>query len=112
MPFNTYVNGTCVLSVSKLNKWFALFHLVSINIYYITVCSFCYIFLSIKLSDINNKIEPLYKDICKRFFFFISRFNTDPHTPTALQKWPAQYLSFKLPVQILAWNFKLPFKSL
>ncbi len=42
---------------------------------------------------INNKIKTLENVTCKDFYWHL--LNTDPHTPTALQKWSIHYPIFK-----------------
>ncbi len=60
---------------------------------------------------INNKIKTLEKVACKDFYWHL--LNTDPHTPTVLQKLSIHYLIFK-EVSANVWPriFKLPFKTL
>ncbi len=59
---------------------------------------------------INNKIKTLENVTCKDFYWHLR--NTDPHTPTALQKWSIHYPIFKeASANIWPRIFKLPFTT-
>ncbi len=66
--------------------------------------------LSANMIKINNKIKTLEKVSCKNLYWHL--LNTDPHTPTALQKWSINYPIFK-EASANVWHriFKLPFKT-
>ncbi len=59
---------------------------------------------------INNKIKTLEKVTCKDFYWHL--LNTDPHTPTDLQKWSIHYPIFnEASANVWPIIFKLPLKQ-